>query len=128
MQTIKLECLATANKVTAVIVIVIVIVNLYIYIAPLKKKLLRGTPDPTKPNHDQKGWSSDGCGREAETARSSERRRLGKAFQKDGPTTAKLLRWALASLTLGTTRSPCSAERRDLWPGKDDIGTQSSLR
>src|SRR6218665_998390 len=42
-------------------------------------------------------------------ARSSERRRLGKAFQKDGPTTAKLLRWAVASLTLGTTRSPCSA-------------------
>src|SRR6218665_588453 len=29
--------------------------------------LLRGTPDPTKPNHDQKEWSSDGCGREAET-------------------------------------------------------------
>src|SRR6218665_2450719 len=55
-------------------------------------------------------------------ARSSERRRLGKAFQKDGPTTAKLLRWAVASLTLGTTRSPCSAERRDLWPGKDDTG------
>src|SRR6218665_683384 len=27
-------------------------------------------------------------------ARSLERRRLGKAFQKDGPTTAKLLRWA----------------------------------
>src|SRR6218665_3728014 len=53
-------------------------------------------------------------------ARSSERRRLGKAFQKDGPTTAKLLRWAVASLTLGTTRSPCSAERRDLRPGKDD--------
>src|SRR6218665_547779 len=47
-------------------------------------------------------------------ARSSERRRLGKAFQKDGPTTAKLLRWAVASLTLGTTRSPCSAEWRDL--------------
>jgi len=23
--------------------------------------------NPTKPNHDQKGWSSDGCGREAET-------------------------------------------------------------
>src|SRR6218665_3705619 len=67
MQTIKLECLATANKVTAVIVIVIVIVNLYIYIAPLKEKLLRGAPDPTKPNHDQKGWSSDGCGREADT-------------------------------------------------------------
>src|SRR6218665_3521755 len=61
-------------------------------------------------------------------ARSSERRRLGKAFQKDGPTTAKLLRWAVASLTLGTTRSPCSAERRDLRPGKDDTGTQSSLR
>src|SRR6218665_2266097 len=40
-------------------------------------------------------------------ARSSERRRLGKAFQKDGPRTAKLLRWAVASLTLGTTRSPC---------------------
>src|SRR6218665_1919845 len=52
--------------------------------------------------------------------RSSERRRLGKAFQKDGPTTAKLLPWAVASLTLGTTRSPCSAERRDLRPGKDD--------
>src|SRR6218665_2083094 len=33
-------------------------------------------------------------------AGSSERRRLGKAFQKDGPTTAKLLRWAVASLTL----------------------------
>src|SRR6218665_2931143 len=49
-------------------------------------------------------------------ARSSERRRLGKAFQKDGPTTAKLLRWAVASLTLGMTRSPCSAERRDLRP------------
>src|SRR6218665_3295408 len=46
-------------------------------------------------------------------ARSSEWRRLGKAFQKDGPTTAKLLRWAIASLTLGTTRSPCSAEPRD---------------
>src|SRR6218665_4153626 len=61
-------------------------------------------------------------------ARSSERRRLGKAFQKDGPTTAKLLRWAVASLTLGTTRSPCSAERRDLRHGKDDTGTQSSLR
>src|SRR6218665_3701357 len=61
-------------------------------------------------------------------ARSSEWRRLGKAFQKDGPTTAKLLRWAIASLTLGTTRSPCSAERRDLWPGKDDTGTQSSFR
>src|SRR6218665_501853 len=58
-------------------------------------------------------------------ARSSERRRLGKAFLKDGPTMAKLLRWA--SLTLGTTRSPCSAERRDLRPGKDDTGTQSSL-
>src|SRR6218665_822454 len=57
-------------------------------------------------------------------ARSSERRRLGKAFQKDGPTTAKLLRWAVASLTLGTTRSPCSAERIDLRPGKDDTGTQ----
>src|SRR6218665_3700067 len=55
-------------------------------------------------------------------ARSSEWRRLGKAFQKDGPTTAKLLRWAVASLTLGTTRSPCSAERRDLRPGKDDTG------
>src|SRR6218665_3564119 len=37
------------------------------YIAPLQEKLLRGTPDPAKPNHDQKGWSSDGCGREAET-------------------------------------------------------------
>src|SRR6218665_430970 len=61
-------------------------------------------------------------------ARSSERRRLGKAFQKDGPTTATLLRWAVASLTLGTPRSPCSAERRDLRPGKDDTGTQSSLR
>src|SRR6218665_1387978 len=60
-------------------------------------------------------------------ARSSERRRLGKAFQKDGPTTAKLLRWAVASLTLGTTRSPCSAERRDLRPGKDDTRIQSSL-
>src|SRR6218665_3838867 len=52
--------------------------------------------------------------------------RLGKAFQKDGPTTAKLLRWAV-DLTLGTTRSPCSAERRDLRPGKDDTRTQSSL-
>src|SRR6218665_1574112 len=38
-----------------------------IYIAPLQEKLLRGTPDPTKPNHDKKGWSSDGCGRKAET-------------------------------------------------------------
>src|SRR6218665_2996093 len=36
-------------------------------------------------------------------ARSSERRRLGKAFPKDGPTTAKFLRWAVASPTLGTT-------------------------
>src|SRR6218665_3273576 len=60
-------------------------------------------------------------------ARSLEWRRLGKAFQKDGPSTAKLLRWAVASLTLGTTRLPCSAERRDLRPGKDDTGTQSSL-
>src|SRR6218665_152874 len=50
-------------------------------------------------------------------ARSSERRRLGKTFPKDGPTTAKLLRGAVASLTLGTTRSPCSAERRDLLTG-----------
>src|SRR6218665_2313500 len=100
-----------------------------IYIAPLQEKLLRGTPDPTKPNHDQKGWSSDGCGKEAETEEGvQKRRRLGKAFQKDGPTTAKLLRWVVASLTLGTTRSPCSAERRDLRPGKDDTGTQSSLR
>src|SRR6218665_1436293 len=55
-------------------------------------------------------------------ARSSERRRLGKAFQKDGPTTAKLLCWAVVSLILGTTRPPCSAERRDLRPGKDDTG------
>src|SRR6218665_501787 len=60
-------------------------------------------------------------------ARGSERRRLGKAFQKDGPTTAKLLRWVVAILTLGTTRPPCSAERKDLRPGKDDTGTQSSL-
>src|SRR6218665_2888158 len=43
---------------------VIVIVNLY---SASSEKLLRGTRDPTKPNHDQKGWSSDGCGRETET-------------------------------------------------------------
>src|SRR6218665_2730819 len=60
-------------------------------------------------------------------ARNSERRRLGKAFQKDGPTTAKLLRWAVASLTLGTTRSPCSAERRDLRPAKMIPGHRAPL-
>ena len=67
-------------------------------------------------------------------ARSSERRRLDKAFQKDGPTTAKdgpttakLLRWAVASLTLGTTRSPCSAERRDLGPAEMIPGHRAPL-
>src|SRR6218665_2308530 len=60
-------------------------------------------------------------------ARSSERRRPGKAFQKDGPTTAKLLRWAVASLTLGTTISQCTAERRDLRPDRDDTGHRAPL-
>src|SRR6218665_1197701 len=118
--------LALINQILKWTQLVIVIVNLY-SASSGEAPQRHSRPNKTKP------WSKRMVFRRLrkrgrDRARSSERRRLGKAFQKDGPTTAKLLRWAVASLTLGTTRSPCSAERRDLRPGKDDTGTQSSLR
>src|SRR6218665_3472245 len=100
------------------------------YIAPLQEKLLRGTPDPTKPNHNQKGWYSDGCGREAETEQEfrteAARQSIPKRWTNNGKASA--LGHSQPNPTLCMTRSPCSAERRDLRPGKDDTGTQSSLR
>src|SRR6218665_2069623 len=60
-------------------------------------------------------------------ARSSERRRLGKAFQKDGSTTAKLLRWAVASLTWARPDQPAQQNGDTCGPAKMIPGHSAPL-